>query len=161
MKARLTITLVRTGWLTFMLAALLASSGCAVVHNQVTPGVGDSSLQNFKRAYVEPLAEDGYQIYPALVAELSDMGMTVVAKPIPDPQPTDLLVRFSYEGGWDLAPYLRAFQFHFMEAGTGRLVAVQSFSSRGIWLGVRDARLKAAFNELRAKNGYPPSKQFP
>jgi len=60
-----------------------------------------------------------------------------------------------------MSRYLQSFQIQMIEAKTGRVVAVQSFASRGIWLGVRDGRLKAAFNEMRAKNGYPPSRQFP
>ncbi|WOB10753.1 hypothetical protein [Piscinibacter gummiphilus] len=118
-------------------------------------------MKSYKQVFIEQPAEDKWAIYPALFAELTDMGMVVVGKPFSDPKETDLIVKFSYETGWDLTQYLHSFQFQFIEAQSGRIVALQSFHSKGIWLGVRDGRLKAAFNELREKNGYPPTKQFP
>lgn len=141
--------------LTLMLAFL---AGCANVQTQV---IGDTNLKSYKRAHVEALVKDEFQIYGALVVELADMGMQVVATPFKDPEDTDLLVKYTYASGWDMSRYLQSFQIQMIEAKTGRVVAVQSFASRGIWLGVRDGRLKAAFNEMRAKNGYPPSRQFP
>ena len=143
----------------FILAFLLAFlAGCATVRTDV---VGGGDLRNYKRAYVEAQAEDEFQIYGALFSELTDMGMQVIAAPFKEPEGTDLLVKYTYDAGWDITRYLQSFQFQFVDAKTGRVVAIQSYKSRGLWLGVRDGRLKAAFNELRAKNGYPPSKQFP
>ena len=143
----------------FILVCLLAFlTGCATVR---TDTVGGGDLKNYKRAYLEAQAEDEFQIYGALFSELTDMGMQVVAAPFKEPEGTDLLVKYTYDGGWDITRYLQSFQFQFIDAKTGRVVVVQSYKSRGLWLGVRDGRLKAAFNELRAKNGYPPSKQFP
>lgn len=142
----------------FILALLLSFlSGCATVRTEV---VGGGDLKNYKRAHVEALAEDEFQIYGALFSELTDMGMRVVATPFKEPEGTDLLVKYTYDSGWDMTRYLQSFQFQFVDAKTGRVIAIQSYKSRGLWLGVRDGRLKAAFNELRAKNGYPPSKQF-
>lgn len=143
----------------FILVCLLAVlAGCATVRTDVVAG-GD--LKNYKRAYVEAQVEDEFQIYGALFSELTDMGMQVVAVPFKEPQETDLLVKYTYDAGWDMTRYLQSFQFQFVDAKTGRVVAIQSYKSRGLWLGVRDGRLKTAFNELRAKNGYAPSKQFP
>ncbi|MDY0037701.1 MAG: hypothetical protein RBS05_17460 [Zoogloea oleivorans] len=141
-----------------LLSLVLLIAGCANVRTEVTGG-GD--LKNYKRAYVEALVEDEFQIYGALFSELTDMGMAVVATPIKEPAETDLIVKYAYDSGWDMTRYLQSFQFQFIEAKTGRVVTIQSYKSRGLWLGVRDGRLKTAFNELRAKNGYPPSKQFP
>lgn len=144
----------------FILAFLLALlSGCATVQTEVAGGGSD--LKNYKRAHIEALPKDEFQIYGALFLELTDMGLQVVANPYKEPEGTDLLVRYTYDAGWDMTRYLQSFQFQFIDAKTGRVVAIQSYKSRGLWLGVRDGRLKAAFNELRAKNGYPPSKQFP
>lgn len=145
---------------TSLILALLLTflSGCATVRTEV---VGAGDLKNYKRAYVEALTEDEFQIYGALFTELTDMGIQVVATPFKQPQETDLLVKYTYDGGWDMTRYLQSFQFQFVDAKSGRVVAIQSYKSRGLWLGVRDGRLKAAFNELRAKNGYPQSKQFP
>lgn len=143
----------------FILVCLLAVlAGCATVRTDVVAG-GD--LKNYKRAYVEAQVEDEFQIYGALFSELTDMGMQVVAVPFKEPQETDLLVKYTYDAGWDMTRYLQSFQFQFVDAKTGRVVAIQSYKSRGLWLGVRDGRLKTAFNEFRAKNGYAPSKQFP
>ena len=64
-------------------------------------------------------------------------------------------------GGWDMTRYLQRVQIQFIAAKSGRLVTSSSFYSKGLWLGVRDGRLKTLFNDIRQKNGYPPSKQFP
>ncbi len=143
----------------FMLAAacILALSGCVSMH---TDAIGNGNFKNYSRAYIESLAKDEFQIYSALAYEMNDMEMEVVAIPIRNPKETDLIVKYSYEEGWDITPYLQSFQFQFIDAKTGRVVATQSYKSRGIWHGVRDGRLEAAFNELREKNGFPPSKQF-
>lgn len=142
-----------------MIAVLLPFfSGCAVIQTDV---VGESNLKSYKRAYVVAIPVDEFQIYPALFSELTDMGMQVVANPFTDPEKTDLIVNYSYDSGWDMSRYLQSFQFQFIDAKSRRVIAIQTFKSRGIWLGVRNERLKSAFNSLRAKNGYPPSKQFP
>lgn len=148
---QLGVSFMRTVLLVFLV-------GCATVRTDV---VGGGDLNNYKRAYVEALTEDEFQIYGALFSELTDMGIQVVAAPFKEPEGTDLLVKYTYEGGWDMTRYLQSFQFQFVDAKTGRVVAIQSYKSHGLWRGVRDGRLKTAFNELRAKNGYPPSKQFP
>lgn len=143
----------------FMLAAacLLALSGCVSMH---TDAIGNGNLKNYKRAYIQALTKDEFQIYSALAFEMNDMGMEVVATPYTLPKETDLIVKYSYEEGWDFTPYLQSFQFQFIDAKSGRILTTQSYKSRGIWHGVRDGRLEAAFNELREKNGFPPSKQF-
>ena len=124
-----------------------------------TDVVQDGGLKSYKRAYIESPAQDEFQIYRALFWELNDMGL-VVGVPFKDPARTDLVVKFSYDSGWDITRYLQAFQLQFMNAQSGKVVGVSSFRSRGVWLGVRDGRLESAFNELRAKNGYPPTTQF-
>ena len=136
---------------------LFILSGCASVRTDV---IGNSDFKSYKRAYIESLAKDEFQIYSALAFEMNDMGMEVVAIQIKAPKETDLIVKYSYEEGWDITPYLQSFQFQFIDGKTGRILATQSYKSRGIWHGVRDGRLKAAFNEFREKNGFPPSKQF-
>ena len=147
----------RSSLISFVLVCLVIMAGCVTIRTDV---VGNGDLKKFKRAYVEALVEDEFQIYGALFSELSDMGMEVVATSFKEPREADLLVKYTYDAGWDFSRYLKSFQFQFIDAVTGRVVAAQSYRSGGIWLGTRDRRLKAAFNELRAKNGYPPTKQF-
>ena len=97
----------------FILACLLAVlAGCATVRTDVIDG-GD--LKNYKRAYVEAQVEDEFQIYGALFSELTDMGMQVVAVPFQGPQETDLLVKYTYDAGWDMTRYLQSFQFQFVD----------------------------------------------
>jgi hypothetical protein len=69
-------------------------------------------------------------------------------------------VKVTLVGGWDMTRYLQSVQIQFIAAKSGRLVT-SSFAPRASWLGVRDGRLKTVFNDIRQKNGYPPSKQFP
>jgi hypothetical protein len=120
----------------------------------------DKGLKQYKRAYITPLANDEFQLYQALLFELTDMGIEVVAAPFKEPVETDLLVTYSFDAGWDMTKYLQAFRFQFTDAKTSRVVASTSFRSPGIWLGTRDRRLESAFNDLRAKHGFPPTKQF-
>lgn len=120
----------------------------------------ENRLANYKRAYIAPLANDEWQLHQALLFELTDMGIEVVAIPFKEPTDKDLLVKYSYASGWDIVKYLKAFQFQFIDALSGEIVASTSYRSTGIWLGKRDGRLESAFNDLRQKNGLPPTKQF-
>ena len=137
-------------------SALVA--GCSTLQTQ---NIQPDGLRSFKRAYIEPLAEDEFQVVPALIAELTDMGFSVVGRPFTEPTETDLSVRVTTVGGWDMTRYLQSIQIQFTAAKSGQLVTSSSFYSRGAWLGVRDGRLKTIFNDIRQKNGFPPSKQFP
>ena len=141
----------------FAVVYLFSLSGCVSMH---TNAIGSGDLKNYKRVYIESLAKDEFQIYSALAFEMSDMGMEVVATPNDPPKENDLVIKYSYEEGWDFTPYLQSFQFQFIDAKTGRILTTQSYKSRGIWHGVRDSRLESAFNELRKKNGFPQSTQF-
>jgi hypothetical protein len=132
---------------------------CASV-STLQPPAADKGLKNYKRAYIEALPHDEFQIYQALLFELSDMGIEVVAAPFRNPTETDLLVKYSFDSGWDITKYLKAFRLEFIDATTTRVIASTSYRSTGIWLGVRDSRLESAFNDLRAKHGFPPTKQF-
>lgn len=131
--------------------------GCATVQ---TDSAKNINLTSFKRAYVQPQQEDEFQIYRALFWELNDMGLEVIGVPFKDPTEQDLLVTYSYEGGWDMTRYLQSFQIRFINAKTTQVVTTSSYKSRGLWRGVRDGRLEDAFNDIRAKSNLPPTKQF-
>lgn len=131
--------------------------GCATVQ---TDSAKNINLTSFKRAYVQPQQEDEFQIYRALFWELNDMGLEVIGVPFKDPTEQDLLVTYSYEGGWDMTRYLQSFQLRFINAKTTQVVTTSSYKSRGLWRGVRDGRLEDAFNDIRAKSNLPPTKQF-
>ena len=131
--------------------------GCSTIQ---TSNIQSEGLRQYKRVYIEPLQEDEFQVKTALAVELRDMGFVVSGIPFKNPTATDLNVKVTAVGGWDMARYLQSIQFQFLAAKTGEIVSVSSFYSNGVWLGVRDARLKAVFNDLRKKNGYPPSQQF-
>jgi hypothetical protein len=142
-----------------LLVCLAGLSACVAV-STFQPTNQETNLKHYKRAYIEPLSADEFQLYQALLFELTDMGMEVVAAPFKQPSRADLLVKYSFDAGWDMTKYLKAFRFEFIDATTSRLVASTSYRSTGLWLGVRDRRLEAAFNDLRAKHGFPPTKQF-
>lgn len=142
----------------FLVAPLILLSACTTLQTQTLQSEG---LKRYWRAYIEPPPEDEFQVVPALIAELSDMGFEIAGRPFTEPTDTDLLVKVSPLGGWDMTRYLQSLQIQFVAAKSGQLVASSSFFSQGVWLGVRDARLKAIFNDIRQKSGYPPSKQFP
>jgi hypothetical protein len=142
-----------------LLLVSLASGACASV-STVQPSAQEKGLKNYKRAYIEALPNDEFQIYQALMFELTDMGMQIVGTPFKEPLDTDLVVKYSFDAGWDFTKYLKAFRLQYVDAVTSRVIASTSYRSTGIWLGVRDRRLESAFNDLRSKHGYPPTPQF-
>lgn len=131
--------------------------GCTTLQTQ---NLQTDGLKGYRRAFIEPVQEDEFRVVPALIAELADMGLEIAGVPFSSPSETDLVVKVSAVGGWDMTRYLQSLQLQFVAAKSGRLVTSSSFYSKGVWLGVRDARLKSVFNDLRTKNGFPPSKQF-
>ena len=50
--------------------------------------------------------EDEFHVVPAMIAELSDMGFEIVARPFAEPTESDLLVKVTPFGGWDVTRYL-------------------------------------------------------
>jgi hypothetical protein len=136
--------------------------GCATTSTSVqTNNIQAEGIKPYRRVFIEPLKEDEFQVASALTVELSDMGFELSGKPFQYPIDTDLNVRVSVDGGWDFKRYLQSLQLQFVAAKSGRIVATTSFYSYGVWLGVRDRRLRLVFNDLRSKQGFPPSKQFP
>lgn len=131
--------------------------GCTTLQTQ---NLQTDGLKGYRRAFIEPIQEDEFSVVSALIAELADMGLEILGTPFSNPSDTDLVVKVNAVGGWDMTRYLQSLQLQFVAAKSGRLVTSSSFYSKGVWLGVRDARLKSVFNDLRAKNGFPPSKQF-
>lgn len=142
----------------FLVASLGLLSGCSTLQTQNLQSEG---LKGYRRAYVEPPVDDEFQVGPALIAELSDMGFEIVGRAFTEPTESDMIVKFTPVGGWDVTRYLQSLQIQFIAAKSGKLVASSSFYSKGVWLGVRDGRLKSVFNDIRQKNGFPPTKQFP
>ncbi len=90
-----------------------------------------NKLANYKRAYIEALANDEWQLYQALLVELTDMGIEVVGIPFKNPTKNDLLVKYSFDSGWDLEKYLKAFQFQFVDTLSGQIVASTSIDPTG------------------------------
>ena len=141
----------------FVVSAVMLLSGCVSLSTQIMPG---QDFKKYKAAYIEPSKVDEFNMVSAITYELSDMGLKVLGKPFETPSDTDMLVRFNYFDSWDLKKYLKSFQIQFMNARTGSIIANSSYESNGLWQGARDGRLEAAFNDLRQKLGYPPTKQF-
>jgi hypothetical protein len=137
---------------------VILMAGCASISTMSLPQ--EKPLRNYQRAYIEQLPNDQFQLFQALAYELSDMGLEIVGRPFTEPAEHDLVVRYSFNVGWDFTKYLHSFTFQFIDATSGRLVASTSYRSVGLWHGVRDGRLETAFNDLRAKNGLPTTKQF-
>lgn len=141
----------------FLIIVLI--QGCAKISTiRVAPS--EFKLSNYKRAYVYPHSDDEWQINQAINYELDDMGIRLVGVPFKNPSEKDLLVKYEFSTDWDTTKYLKSFQIELIDAQTGYIVSSTSFYSLGIWLGQRDRRLEAAFNNLREKNDLPATKQF-
>jgi hypothetical protein len=136
---------------------LLMVSGCARIQSQVMPG---TLITQYKTAYIEPIKEDEFNLYPVISWELADMGLKVVGIPVPEnPLATDMLVKYSYVAGWDIQRYLRSFQVQFIDARNKSVVASTAYFKLGLFTS-QASRLEAAFNDLRYKLNLPPTKQF-
>jgi len=125
-----------------------------------TDSARNVNMKEYKRAYLQPQQEDEFQIYRALFWELNDMGLDVVGAPFQEPTAQDLIVTYSYDGGWDITRYLQSFQIRFMNSKTNQVIVTTSYKSKGLWHGVRDGRLEEAFNDVRSKFDLPPTTQF-
>jgi len=131
--------------------------GCARIQSQVMPG---TDFRQYKTAYLEPLTVDEFNLAPAIAWELSDMGLKVSGQPTPsDPDATDMLVKFSYTGGWDIQRYLRGFSVQMVDARNRTLLAAVSYFKLGLFVS-QSSRMEDAFNDLRGNLGFPPTKQF-
>lgn len=132
-------------------------SGCARVQSQVMP---DANLSKFKTAYIEPMKEDEFNITPAVAWELANMGLKVKLQvPTTGPLDTDLLVKMSYIGGWDIQRYLRGFDVQLLAAKDNSMLASVSYFKLGLFT-TQATRMEDAFNDLRSKLKLPPTKQF-
>lgn len=135
-----------TRYALLVIAGVVAVVGCATVRSQVMPG---ANFTRYTAAYLEAPAKDEFNLTAAFTAKLSEMGLRVVAKPAPaSPDPTDMIVRFTYTDGWDLTKYLKGFQIQFLDAGSRAVVAQTSYYSTGIWIR-EQARIDAAFEDLK------------
>ena len=97
-KYCISLSRMQTG---FVLIVCMLSFSCASV-STIQPVAAGKGLKDHKRAYIEALANDEFQLYQALLFELTDMGIEVVAAPFKEPLPSDLLVKYSFDSGWDL-----------------------------------------------------------
>jgi hypothetical protein len=140
-----------------LISIILVMSGCARIQSNVMPNI---VITQYKTAYIEPLKEDEFNLFPSISWELADMGCKVVGTPVPEnPLPTDMLVKYSYIGGWDIQRYLRGFQVQFIDAQNKNVVASTSYFKLGLYTS-QASRLEDAFNDLRSKLNLPPTKQF-
>jgi hypothetical protein len=142
-----------TGGLIF----ILMIGGCARIQSQAMP---DTKITNFKTAYIEPMPQDEFNLTPAVAWELADMGLKVkLQTPSADALDTDLLVKLSYVGGWDIQRYLRGFNVQMLSAKDRTLIASVSYFKLGIFI-TQASRMEDAFNDLREKLQLQPTRQF-
>lgn len=142
-----------------LLVAVLVLSGCGPQVSTVAM-IDAAQFNKYKQAYIEPHPQDEFSMTQALMVEVKDLGLSAVGAPFVDPQDTDLLIKYTYDDGWDMAKYLKTFNIQLMCAKTKNMLVSTSYNGIGLWYGVRDGRLETAFNEIRSKIGKPPTKQF-
>lgn len=142
--------------LLFALAVLLFT-GCSTFRNET---VGNVDFKSYKRVFIEASPVDEFGIYQGLFWEMKDIGLSPIAEPFSPVRPGDLKVSFTYEGGWDFTRYLQSFQIKFIDVMSNQVMMTHSFYAKLAFLGIRDKRLEVAFDEIRSKNGLPPTKQF-
>jgi len=130
---------------------VLWASGCAASQAQVMQG---ADFKRYKTAYVEALENDEYNLYGEIVAELMRLGLEVAGGAPTKPVSTDLLVKYTFRGGWNAGQlrYPKEFQVVFMDALSNRVVAAAGNSAGTGPSG--ESRVKSAFRELRRQLGY-------
>ena len=140
-----------------LVASITLLQACTTLQTQnLQPG----GLKAYRRAYVEMPLEDEFQVVPANDRRTLGHGFRDCREAVCG---ADRL-RSPSEGhacwwlGHDAVPSERTDSVYCGEVGPTRHLII---CSKGLWLGVRDGRLKTVFNDIRQKNGYPPSKQFP
>jgi hypothetical protein len=131
---------------TMMIVAALAAGGCAHIHAQVSP---NTDVKQWKSAYLQPLAQDEFNMASFITNELHAMDVEVFLRPEPEqPQAGDVLVRYDYYDGWDMGKYLKSFQIRFLEPSSEKLLASVDYRFNG---NLRDSnhRVMDAFKKLR------------
>ncbi len=132
---------------------VLLTAGCGGSRAQVMPG---EEFMRYKRAYVEALEKDEYSLYSQVVAELMGLGLEVHGGAPTRPVSTDLLVKYTYRGGWNAGlVHPREFQVTFTDALSGRVVATAGTSAGATWPS-HETRVESAFRKLRQQLGYDP-----
>ncbi len=125
-------------------------AGCAHVDTRVMP---NENFLEYKKAYVEMQPRDEFNIASAITYQLSEMGLQVFSREPPEDQAKEsLLVKYTYEDGWDFTIYLKSFQILFTNADSGKVIASISYHMKGIWVGSQ-TRIVDAFNDFRKKLG--------
>jgi hypothetical protein len=143
----------------FGILILLILSSCAATIMQTHVSREKNFLQ-YKRAYLELLPKDEFNIASFIVAYVNEMGIKVIGLPPPQVlEETDLIIKYRYDDGWDLNKYLKSFQVHFLDAQTGVVIGLISYEKK--MLGYADNRMRDAFNEFRRTLGLPESKIKP
>jgi hypothetical protein len=82
-----------------LVASITLLQACTTLQTQ---NLQPDGLKAYRRAYVETPLEDEFQVVPAMIAELSDMGFEIVGRPFAEPSDSDLLVKVTPIGGWDV-----------------------------------------------------------
>ena len=140
----------RALWILVFFGVAFSFFGCAHVQTNIMP---NENFLDYKAAYIEIQPKDEFNIASAITYQLTDMGMEVLAKKVPDNPPKDsLLVKYTYEDGWDFTIYLKSFQIMFTNAASGKVIANISYHLTGIWVGSQ-TRIIDAFNDFRRKLG--------
>ena len=138
--------------------AVVWAAGCAGSQAQVNQAEG---FKRYETAYIEALERDEYSLYSQIVAELLDLGLEVKGGAPATPVSTDVLVRYSYRGGWNAGlRHPREFQVTFRDAVSGRTVATAGYRAGAGWPS-NESRVTRAFRELRKQLGYDPDPPKP
>lgn len=139
--------------------AVVWAAGCAASQAQVMPG---EEFERYKTAHVEALEQDEYNLYSEIVAELLQLGLEVKGGTPARPVSTDLLVTYTYRGGWSsgILRHPKELTVVFTDALSSRVVATAGNRTGAGWPS-RDSPVKSAFRELREQLGYDPDDPLP
>jgi len=145
--------------LVLMALAILLASGCA--HKNVVMS-HNHDFKTYKTAYIEILPQDEFNLGTHIIQEMSDLGFEARISSAPSaPTPTDLLVKYSYDDGWDFGKYLKSYQVFFFDARTTSLVASISYHLDNATIVGTEARIAGGFDDFRKEAGLPPHPKRP
>jgi hypothetical protein len=134
-----------------ILSLFVLLAGCAQINSQIVP---NENFLDYKTAYLEIKTKDEFNLASEIGYQLSQMGMEVITKEKSSAASKSLLVKFTYDEGWDFAGYyLKSFQVFFTNADSEKIIASISYHKPGSAGPRGQERIVDAFNDFRKKLG--------
>lgn len=131
---------------TILLIAVLLFSGCATYQAET---YDREAFRGYKMAYLTEVTNDNFNVTPMVIGELDKMGLSVTTNAPPAvPAASDVVVKIQCTNRWDLAKFLSGLNIQFLDARSGKIVAIGYY--RSAKLHPAQLAVSGAFDRIRA-----------